>query len=182
MRKPRPTSRDRILRAATEIAREQGAGHISLDAVAARAGLSKGGLLYNFPTKAALMEALVEVFVTEAAESLERIEGGYRDEPNRLALAFLDAFRKNCRPRTGSGVLAAIAEDPGFVDPARRFQRALVARLKAESADPDLALTAFLCIEGLRGMELLDMDSLGAEDTARVLDRLAALLREPERA
>ncbi|MCC2097105.1 MAG: TetR family transcriptional regulator, partial [Hyphomicrobiales bacterium] len=41
----RGTSRDRILRAASELAFKEGAAHLSLDAVAARAGVSKGGLL-----------------------------------------------------------------------------------------------------------------------------------------
>ena len=46
--------------AAVALAREQGPGNISLDAVAARAGLSKGGLLYNFPTKAKLLDPNVD--------------------------------------------------------------------------------------------------------------------------
>ena len=37
-----------------------GAGKLTLDAVAERAGLSKGGLLYNFPTKDALLQAMIQ--------------------------------------------------------------------------------------------------------------------------
>ena len=51
--------RDRILAAAMAVAKESGAGRLSLDAIARRAGVSKGGLLYHFPKKDALMRALV---------------------------------------------------------------------------------------------------------------------------
>ncbi|RUZ98934.1 TetR/AcrR family transcriptional regulator, partial [Mesorhizobium sp. M7A.F.Ca.CA.002.05.1.1] len=60
MRAQRPNSREKILAAAADVARESGPGSLSLDAVASRAGVSKGGLLYNFPTKAKLMQGLVE--------------------------------------------------------------------------------------------------------------------------
>lgn len=71
MKKPRANSREKILAAAADVARESGPGNLSLDAVAQRAGVSKGGLLYNFPTKAKLMQALVEHYLSEFQESLE---------------------------------------------------------------------------------------------------------------
>ena len=54
------SARDRVLDAAKAILVEQGAAHLTLDAVAARAGVSKGGLLYHFPSKAALVDGLAE--------------------------------------------------------------------------------------------------------------------------
>ncbi|RVC42866.1 TetR/AcrR family transcriptional regulator, partial [Mesorhizobium sp. M4A.F.Ca.ET.090.04.2.1] len=63
MKTRRANSRDRILAAAADVARETGPGSLSLDAVASRAGVSKGGLLYNFPTKAKLMQSLVEDYL-----------------------------------------------------------------------------------------------------------------------
>ena len=60
--------------------------HLSLDAVARRAGLSKGGLLYTFPTKAKLLEALVEQHVAEFDESLRK------EEPNENTVRQVVAF------------------------------------------------------------------------------------------
>ena len=53
----RKSSREKILDAAAELVAEIGAGRLTLEAVAEKAGLSKGGLLYNFPTKDALLQA-----------------------------------------------------------------------------------------------------------------------------
>ena len=52
-------TRDRILDALEEILVRDGTDKATLDAVAARAGVSKGGLLYHFPSKDAMMAAMV---------------------------------------------------------------------------------------------------------------------------
>ena len=52
-------SRENLLVAAETVIIEKGFAHLTLEAVAAQANLSKGGLLYHFPTKDALIEALV---------------------------------------------------------------------------------------------------------------------------
>ena len=54
------TSRDRILDAAERLVVQTGASHLTLDGVAQSAGVSKGGLLYHFPTKEALLEGMIE--------------------------------------------------------------------------------------------------------------------------
>ena len=61
----RTDTRERILRAAMKVAARQGSGNVSLDAVAAEAGVSKGGLLYHFPNKIALMRGIVATFVAD---------------------------------------------------------------------------------------------------------------------
>src|SRR5690606_16215879 len=91
--KKKVSSRERILRAAIELAREIGPAHLSLDAVAARAGLSKGGLLYTFPTKAKLLEAVVEEYMKEHEHAMEVHETLQKGDKNRVARAFLDVYR-----------------------------------------------------------------------------------------
>jgi AcrR family transcriptional regulator len=48
-----------LLDAAEAVVVRQGIANLTLDAVAAEAGMSKGGLLHHFPTKNRLVEALV---------------------------------------------------------------------------------------------------------------------------
>ncbi|MEK6344087.1 MAG: TetR/AcrR family transcriptional regulator [Curtobacterium sp.] len=54
------SARDRVLDSFVAIVCEEGERPATLDAVAARAGVSKGGLLYHFGSKAALVEGLCE--------------------------------------------------------------------------------------------------------------------------
>ncbi len=60
MRSTGSNSRDGILSVAEAILVERGGSALTIDAVAKAAGLSKGGVLYHFPSKACLVEALIE--------------------------------------------------------------------------------------------------------------------------
>ena len=62
-------SKNRICEAAIEIAARDGFASMSLDAVAAEAGVSKGGLLYHFGTK----EDLVQGMLSHFTESVRRM-------------------------------------------------------------------------------------------------------------
>ncbi|MGK5632232.1 TetR/AcrR family transcriptional regulator [Streptomyces sp. URMC 123] len=53
-------AKHRILDGALDLLRADGGGSITLDAAARQAGLTKPGLMYHFPTKEALMLAVVE--------------------------------------------------------------------------------------------------------------------------
>ncbi|WP_411720497.1 TetR/AcrR family transcriptional regulator [Mycetocola sp.] len=57
---PAASPRDRILNAYEGLLIESGERGATLDAVAARAGVSKGGLLYHFGSKDALTEGFIE--------------------------------------------------------------------------------------------------------------------------
>ncbi|RYE93109.1 MAG: TetR/AcrR family transcriptional regulator, partial [Myxococcales bacterium] len=56
---PDPRTRERLLDAAEAVVIEQGVARLTLDAVAAAARTSKGGLLYHFASKDALVVGLV---------------------------------------------------------------------------------------------------------------------------
>jgi AcrR family transcriptional regulator len=65
---PRPgraSSRDRILGTAASIVAEHGVQHLTIEATAAAAGLSKAGLIYHFKTRDELLSALVERMASE---------------------------------------------------------------------------------------------------------------------
>ncbi|SDO86885.1 DNA-binding transcriptional regulator, AcrR family [Nakamurella panacisegetis] len=67
-------TRHRILRALRDMLARSGNGSVTLEAVAAEAGVSKGGLLYHFPSKSALyLGLLADVRDTVAAEMAEAV-------------------------------------------------------------------------------------------------------------
>ncbi|MEU4511497.1 TetR/AcrR family transcriptional regulator [Nonomuraea wenchangensis] len=57
--------RDELLDAAEEILCDQGSAALTLSAVADRAGVSKGGLLYHFNSKEALIKGMVERLIED---------------------------------------------------------------------------------------------------------------------
>ena len=56
---PRPSAREKMLDAFVDAVVDDGDRSATLEAVAERAGVSKGGLLYHFPSRDALVEGLL---------------------------------------------------------------------------------------------------------------------------
>ena len=172
----RAATRRSILAAAAQIAHETGPGNLSLDAVAAKAGISKGGLLYHFPSKKKLLQAVVENFIASFDEELTKRKKAKAGRSGALIEAFLELFIEDheCRKPPPSGLLAAMALDPDFLGPVRRYDRALLDRIHETSGDPATALVVYLAIQGMRTMNLLDLDIL----TDAEFDEAAARLKE----
>lgn len=178
-KRQRPNARDRILNAVLAVTEKSGAGHMSLEAIARQAGVSKGGLLYHFPTKKSLMRALVEHHISLTEEAIVEAELAV-PSPNAVATALVHVSRKVCdvkRPRAQEGALAAFVEDPSLFDPVRAYHRRVADRLRASAADPDLSLIALLTIEGMKAHDILALDFLKEAERKRILERLAALLQ-----
>lgn len=77
-----PSARDRVLDAFETILINQGERAATLDAVASEAGVSKGGLLYHFGSKEALVDGLVErlsALVTADVENIRTAPAGVVD-------------------------------------------------------------------------------------------------------
>ncbi|PWJ91989.1 MULTISPECIES: TetR/AcrR family transcriptional regulator [Mesorhizobium] len=177
MRAQRTNSREKILAAAADVARESGPGSLSLEAVASRAGVSKGGLLYNFPTKAKLMQGLVEGYLREFEHALDSARTNDKDE-NPLAV-YIRLSANDCEDKqpSASWIFSAIAEDPDFMTPIKTFKRQLFERLKGETPDLKSLLVCYLAIEGLRSMNLFDSDVLSKDERELLVSSLLEIAR-----
>ena len=85
-------SHDAILDAAEAVVAELGAHRLSLNLVAERAGISKGGLTYSFPTREALLNALTDRELVRYKAVVDAARGDGSD-PRSLLLAQLHAMR-----------------------------------------------------------------------------------------
>lgn len=172
------STKQKILEAAAEIAKESGPAHISLDAVAARAGISKGGLLYHFPSKSKLLEATVEVFLDSFEGMISEREKTKKDNPDSLAEAFIELFMEDHESRRPPpfGILAALAENPAFLNPIRKFNREFLTKMKEKSSDPAAALVIFLAIHGVRSMNLLNVNILCENEYSQLSEKMKSIL------
>ena len=108
----------KILEAARAIAAREGAGKITIEAVAKEAGLSKGGVLYNFPTKRALLSGLLDQMLAAHRELLANVPEGH---PGRTLRGHLETFlqSQDVDDDLSMAILAAAASDPRLLDPLR---------------------------------------------------------------
>ncbi|SFI32295.1 TetR/AcrR family transcriptional regulator [Aerobium aerolatum] len=177
---PKETVRSRLLRAAEELTHVNGAGNMSLDAVAARAGVSKGGLLYHFPTKAKLLEALVERFIEQFEAELAARIGTGSSQSGNVGAAVVEMFvqeRSFGRPPP-SGLLAALAENPEFIEPIRKQHTALLERIQSSARDRTDATIAYLALQGIRSNALFDFQHLPETIFDDVVARLRQMVRD----
>ena len=153
-------TRDRILDAAESIVIRAGVARLTLDAAAAEAGLSKGGVLYHFGTRDALVSAMVERLVEAFdADLAEEAAADERSEPTAAGRYVRSYVRATVRPsrtaedirreRAGAAVLAAMACEPQLLEPLRRSFDRWQERLADDGVDPVRATVARLAADGL---------------------------------
>ena len=88
----------RIIDAAGEVVLRDGVARLTLDAAAAEAGLSKGGVLYHFPTRDALVAGMVEKIIREFDEDIDqRVNGD--SGPGSFTRAYIRATMTPSSPK-----------------------------------------------------------------------------------
>jgi len=144
--------RDELLDAAEALLCEQGTQALTLSAVADRAGVSKGGLLYHFHTKEALVRGLVERLVEEYDALIASYDTG---GPGAYTRAFVEANFAVVMDRDQSRLLrrwatvSAAAADPGLLAQVREAMHRWHDVDPADDPDPVAARMARLAAEGL---------------------------------
>lgn len=192
-RRGRPSNRDRVLAAATAVALREGPGAVTIEAVVAESGLSRGGVLYHFPSKAELLQALVDQDI-EAMRAVSDVDPTSSPaSPGEHIRAYYDACTA-WEPERGRIALAvALAEDPSLLqtwatvqrelDKAERVETTLDGEPTAtgegqESPRSMALLLARLAFDGLWFSDLIDPDRFSPEQRARLVEAIIAMAEE----
>ena len=169
----------RILEAARVIAMRDGAGKITIDAVAKETGLSKGGVLYNYPTKKALLSGLLDQMLAAHRGLLDELPAQL---PSRTLRGHLETIiqSKDVDDDLSMAILAAAASDPQLLDPLRVELTGDLERILSDTKDAPADMIAVLAIQGLRFQKLLKLPDGGADIGERVIERLRTMINELE--
>ncbi len=174
---PRPSTgaRAKLLAAAADICAESGGHSLTLDAVAQRAGVSKGGLLYHFPSKDALMLALLEHVAAEhyASAHLHRL----RHPHQSLTTSYLSATLSD-KPQTDpmfAGFYAAVFESKRLLAEWERHYRKYFDTLAKDSDDFTLDAILTLACDALGINEAHGIKLFAPKQRARVIARMTQL-------
>lgn len=175
MGRPRVFDQQAILDAAERVVARDGAVGLTLDAVAKEARVGKATVIYDFKTKQALIEAVVDrAFQADTARhaALEaelegqenpvirgRIRGGAHAPPEDFRAVALN-------------LSAALVLDPGLRRKMQANQATVVARVLETSASPRGAQLAYLALEGLKFLEFLDFHHFPSAERARIIREL----------
>lgn len=167
-------TRNAAIRAALAIIARDGPARLTLDAIARESGISKGGLTHQFPTKRAVLQALLDRQIEhfDAFSRAYTAEHGAERHP-RLAAQIATMREAIARPDSVAvAILGAAAEDPSLLAAMRKTDLEAVAAIKAEAADPDLALVRWMAARGLIFSSLLGNCPLSEKERVRLFERL----------
>lgn len=170
-------ARNRILDSFVEILIADGARSATLDAVAHKAEVSKGGLLYHFPSRAALAEGLIDRLRSEAQADVEKMlqqpdaseyyirTSLYESSALDLSIAAVLRLESEFLPR----VHAVLAE----------LKDAWYAPILAEVGDPAVARAILLLGDGLYfNHSFFGADSVDQAQVEQIL-QIVSELRKP---
>ena len=175
------SARDRLLDAAETLACSVGAANLTLDGVAQAAGVSKGGLLYHFPSKDALLAAMLERHVDQLDASccklLETLPAG--DAAAGLKAWVLSMLQPDpVRRDMGAAVLAAAANNPALLDCLRERHAARIGQVVASSGNFALAAVIMLAVDGFVQSEIWRVSTFTDEQRAAIVRQLLALAEQ----
>ena len=159
-------TKQRILDAAERVVTRDGVGHLTLEAAASEAGLSKGGVLYHYPTR----DNLVSAMVTRIIEQFEADITSHLPEPGTTEASLPGAFarayvRSTLEPATpgqerlGAALLAAAAAEPELLVPLQEAAAGWQARMVDDGLDPALATVIRMACDGLWLCDLFGLAS-----------------------
>jgi len=175
-------TRERILFGAEEVVLRDGVARLTLETAAIEAGVSKGGVLYHFPTRAALVSAMVERLSSLFDADLER-EGGSSERPGAFTRAYVEATfgppndaTASRERRLGAAVIAGVAADTELLEPLRARFAAWQQALETDGLHPASASLVRLAADGLWFTELLRLAPLDDDTRAAVRNALLLLI------
>jgi AcrR family transcriptional regulator len=168
-------TRKAALEAALAIIAREGPGRLTLDAIAKEAGISKGGLMHQFPSKHAVLKALLERQMEYSSNFHDRyvaaVGAGHNSPHLAAQIATMREAATHSSP-VAMAFLGAMTEEPGLLELVRKRDAERLADVKAEARDMDLALLRRAAAHGLALDRLFGLSTLSQREEARLFERL----------
>ncbi len=177
MTKHKDNSFELILQKALEVVMESGAASLTFDAVAKKSGISRGGILYHFPSKEALLQAILDQYVTREMASFEQhwqTLGG-RPETMTKAELFCAMDKDTDRDDEAVALMAAVVNNPALLENVRPIieGRYEIAR---ELDDFDTHASVLLALDGIYMLRALGLQPLKRKERKKIYQHLLSLL------
>ncbi|WP_439578594.1 TetR/AcrR family transcriptional regulator [Elioraea sp.] len=177
-------TRERLLDAAESVVAARGVSALSLDAVAAEAGVSKGGLLHHFRSKEALLAALVERMAAEMRATFDAVVAAEPPGPGQHTRGVI-AWALHSTPeraerdlRIAAALLSAHAHDPKLIDPIRAEHARIRAQVEDDGLPPGQAHVVMAAADGLFLAKVFGLWTPTAEQ-ATAMERVLRALASP---
>jgi AcrR family transcriptional regulator len=181
-------TKDTICEAAIQIASRDGLLAMTLENVAREAGITKGGVMYHFPSKDELMRGVLEYFSQQCETMLMRRVVDDPEPRMRWARCMLDCLFPPAAEQTTSpgplssdvlarffvAALTGAVTSPTAMQPLRELALRMRTRCLSDPRDGVEQLLVWLTIDGLLLWQFMGL----IQPTDELIDQVGAALRE----
>lgn len=145
------SKRSAILQAAAKVARENGVEHLTLDAVAQEAGVSKGGLLYHFPNKEELISGMVKQYSDDFVGSVRTRADKDPSEKGKWIKAYIETTHDSVQQENDMTIAlsTALFTNPHLLQEMQTEYRELQQSIENDGLDPVVSTLFRLAADGL---------------------------------
>jgi AcrR family transcriptional regulator len=177
----RSATRETLLRAASQVVIDKGVDSLTLDAVAQQASVSKGGLLYHFPSKDALVESVIEQLIQdfELVLQAEFDQDDAPGTPGQWVRAYIRAALRFSKLSLAliARLSSIAANSPKLMETIQVYDRQWRQRIETSGIDPTKATIIQLAIDGLWFAEVFQFGIPDEPRLSQVVETLMAMTR-----
>ncbi|MGZ0043124.1 TetR/AcrR family transcriptional regulator [Paenibacillus ottowii] len=170
------SKRNQILAAASSIVNTHGAEKLTLEAVAKEAGVSKGGLLYHFPNKQALVDTMMEESTNSYISNIIENAINSININGKWSRAYIDATFNDVKngnsDEMNSAIIISLYTNPDLLTKFKNEYSIIQKNIENEGIDPVIATIVRLAVDGLRFSEILGVGDLNSELREKVIKQL----------
>lgn len=169
------TKRERILFAAAEIVVNVSVSNFTLDRVAKEANISKGGLLYYFPTKEAIIEGMIELPMKRFIEGIEERLKNDKINTGKWSRAYtIESFTmpEDMKLLWIGGLVSALAINSKLLMTWMEMFNIWQKKFENDQIDQTTATIIRLVTDGVWFLDLLDLEIIKPDMRKSILESL----------
>jgi AcrR family transcriptional regulator len=170
------STRNRILDAALAIVVKAGACQLTIDGVAARSKVSKGGVLYHFPDKASLLSGLLDRHMDRQADIFREAEAEHGSSARGRLHAAISVTAKRTNAQAMLPFLGILALQPDLLKRPREKGAHFINELRKDREHFTKSLIVLLANAGLGLSEVLGTIALRPSERKAVFAALHRLV------
>ncbi|MGN7457201.1 TetR/AcrR family transcriptional regulator [Paenibacillus pasadenensis] len=174
------SKRKNLLDAASYLVEHEGMENLTLEAVANKAGVSKGGLLYHFPSKDALIKGMINEYSKAFIEDVRTRSNDASDSIGKWHRAYLESALKDeeSSNKLITAYVASLFTDPVFLSKIDEEYHEISDEMATDGLDPVEAAIIRLAIDGLWYSGIFNVGKLNHELKQKVIERLLEMTKQ----
>jgi AcrR family transcriptional regulator len=178
VRKVAGARREAILDAAEALVMDLGAAHLTMDAVASRANVSKGGVLHHFPAKTdlimAMLARLLAVFRNDM-DMIERVAGATLKDHLRAWVRLMQTTDTKLN-RISAALLSVSANEPQLLTPFADLMQKRIKRYRDGNDHFGPTLVILTALDGYWLFSALGLEPIRASDMEAFFSALYTMI------